>query len=757
MVVCGKEFSSEIVSRIEATVKAEPELSRRQLSRLVCQWLDWRTSNGKWQEGSCRKALARLHRRGVVRLPERRQICSGEGQSGELDVKVATVLCRVKELGEVTVTPIQSRHSRDSKIVRGLLKRYHPLGAGTLRGAQIRYLVSSSRYGHLGVLTFSAATWALRDREEYIGWSENARRGHLPLVVRNDRFLILPTVRVRNLASHVLALTMKRLPQDWQERYAVRPVLVETFVDPTQFKGSCYRAANWQAIGRTAGRRDGVAKTIWVYPLTKRWRNQLCAEPPAPRWGETMRPESPRSWAEAEFGRVRLYDRRLKQRLYQLAEDMSGCSEGSIAQACGSRARTMGAYRFFENPKLSMDVVLTAHTEATIDRIRQHTIVLVPQDTTSLNYDTHPMREGFGPIASKRTNAIGLLLHDTVAFSEYGTPLGIVDAQCWARDPNDRGKRERRKRLPIEQKESRKWLRSFRKVAEIQKVCPNTKLISIGDRESDIYELFLEATQDPNGPGLLVRMNQSAARQVGPIPLWDWMTARRVDGTIPLNIPHSGSRAARDTILDVRFAEVELKPPRRLKHAASIRAWAVYVREQKKHVVNGNPIEWMLLTTIRVTCFEHAQQRVNWYARRWGIEVYHRTLKSGCRIQDRYLDPDAGLKVCIGIDMVIAWRVFHLTMLSRETPEAPCTVFFTQEEAEALCCYTYKTPVLPPRLPNLEQATGMVAAMGGYLGRKCDGPPGTQSLWRGLQRLEPATQMYVICTGPSPPTHHSGP
>ena len=513
-----------------------------------------------------------------------------------------------------------------------------------MRGAQLRYLVSSSRYGHLGVLTFSSATWTLRDREEYIGWSEHARRAHLQSVVRNDRFLILPTVRVRNLASHVLAKTMKRLPQDWEQRYAVRPVLVETFVDTKQFKGSCYRAANWKAIGKTAGRRDGVAKTIWIYPLTRRWRNQLCAEPPSPRLGERTRPESPRSWAEEEFGCVRFYDRRLKERLYQIAEDMSGCSEGSIPEACGTWARTMGAYRFFENPKVSMDVVLTAHTEATIDRIRKHQIVLAPQDTTSLNYNTHPMTEGLGPIGTKRTKAIGLLLHDTVAFSEQGTPLGVLDAQCWARDPNDRGKRERRKRVPIEQKESRKWLRSFRKVAEVQKACPNTRLISIGDRESDVYELFLEATQDPNGPGLLVRMNRSAGRKVGRIPLWDFMTARRVDGTIPLHIPHSGSRPARDTVLDVRFAEVQLSPPKRLKHCASIRAWAVYAREQNKYVVNGNPIEWMLLTTIRVTCFEHAQQRVHWYARRWGIEVYHRTLKSGWR--GRREAPGEGHRVC---------------------------------------------------------------------------------------------------------------
>ena len=752
MVICGRNFASEMICRIQARVDADPGLSRGELSRQVCEWMDWRTHRGTWQQGSCRKALAILHRRKVLRLPERARICEGKAKKKAPEIKLANVTGGVKGLGEVTVVPILSRDSHESKIVRTLLERYHPLGAGCLRGAQMRYLVSSTQFGYLGVLTFSAGTWALNERDREIGWSEQARRAHLPLLVRNDRFLILPTVRVRNLASHVLALTLNRLAEDWEQRYAVRPVLAETFVDPKQYKGTCYRAANWREVGKTAGRRDGIAKTIFIYPLTRQWRSQLCAEPPRRGLGEAIGVESPQSWAEEEFGRVQFYDPRLKQRLYQIARDFAGCSQGSIPERCGTKARTMGAYRFLQNPKVSMEVLLTAHTEATIDRIQQHRIVLVPQDTTSLNYSTNPMKQGLGPIGTRRTEAIGLLLHDTMAFSEQGTPLGIVDAQVWARDPNDKGKRERRKSLPIEQKESRKWLRSFRKVAEIQKLCPATKLISIGDRESDVYELFLEATQDPNGPGLLVRMNQSAARKVDGVPLWEYMAKRRVEGTIPLNIPHSGSRQERDTVLDVRFAEVELKPPQRFKGQAPIRAWAVYAREQRKYVADGSPLEWMLLTTVEVRTFKDAQQRVQWYGRRWGIEVYHRTLKSGCRIEDRYLDPAGGLKACIGIDMVVAWRVFHLTMLSRETPDAPCTVFFSDAEWQALCIYTSKNPVPPKQPPTTAHATRLVGAMGGHLGRKADGPPGTKSLWRGLQRLEPATDMYIVLTaGRDPP------
>jgi len=756
MVVCGRDFTGEMIARIQAKVNAEPDLSRRQLSRQICEWLEWRKPDGGWREGSCRKALARMNREKVLVLPERRRVCAQQGRQAPLEVKVAEVSGTLEELGEVRVSPVLSRHSPDSKIARALLQRHHPLGVGTLRGAQMRYLVRSSRFGFLGVLTFSSGVWALGKRDKHIGWSEEARRRNLQYVVCNDRFLILPTVHVKNLASHVLGVTLRRLAQDWEQRYKIRPVLAETFVDPSRHKGTCYAAANWTPVGQTSGRRDGIRKEIFLFPLSRRWRELLCVEPPPPRLGETKAMESPPSWAHAEFGRVRFYDPRLKERLYKIAEDFHGCPQGLIPEACGSKARAMGAYRFFENPKVSMNILLASHIEAAIDRIRQHKIVLAPQDTTTLNYSTHPMTEGLGPTGTQRDESIGLLLHDTIAFTEQGTPLGVLDAQCWARDPEDKGKRVRRKHLPMEQKESQKWLRSFRKAAEVQKACPNTKLISIGDRESDVYELFLEATKDPDGPGLLARMNRSAQRKVHGIPLWDFMSGRPVNGTLTLHIPHSGSRKARDTFLDLRFADVQIHPPHRLKNCEPIRAWAVYAREQSTHAVNGDPIEWMLLTTVEVTHYEHAIQRVQWYARRWGIEVFHRTLKSGCRIKDRQLGTAQGLQACLGIDMVVAWRVFHLTMLAREMPHLPCTVFFRDEEWLALCCYTTKSPVPPKHPPSIHEATRMVGEMGGHLGRKLDGPPGAQTLWRGLQRLDPAAEVYRILTT-TPPLHASGP
>ncbi len=529
----------------------------------------------------------------------------------------------------------------------------------------------------------------LAARDTYIGWTELARRTNLNKVLCNARFLIVPSVKVPNLASHALSLALDRLPYDWEERYAIRPVLVETFVDPTRFDGICYKAANWIIVGDSSGRRDGIAKRIFLRPLYAGWHEVLC-DAVEPKLGTGFRVETPASWAEEEFGSVRLFDPRLKRRLYTIAEDFYNNCEKSIPEACGSNARTIGAYRFFQNEAVSMDVLLTAHTEATIERIKEHSVVLAPLDTTTLDYNTHPMTEGLGPTSGEHSGGLGLIMHDTVAFTDNGTPLGVIDAQCWARDPENTQKSKQRKSLPIEQKESIKWLRSFQKVAEIQKLCPDTMLISTGDRESDIYELLQEATKDPKGPKLLIRAEKTRNRKVEQEHLWEHMIHLDIAGMLKIHIPRRGSTKARDALVELRFAEVELTPPERLAKHPAITVWAVYLRENpdtQDSTDKIKPIEWMLLTTVPVHTLEDAKTRVEWYSGRWGIEVYHRSLKSGCRIRDRQLETADRLEACIGIDMVVAWRIYHLTMLGRETPDVPCTVFFNGIEWKALCLW----------------------------------------------------------------------
>lgn len=751
MRVCGREFTPEVLARIEATVEAEPSLSRRALSRRVCEWLEWRAANGKLKEVSCRKALLALHRRGRIPLPPAetsRFPRSGAPRPIEGRIEPPELRCTLEELGEIAIVAVSSRYSHTSRLWNALLERFHPLGKGPLCGAQMRYLVHSARHGWVGALAFGAAQWRLKERDQYIGWTEAARRANLHRVVGNSRFLILPSVHVPHLASHVLSRCLARLAADWTARYGYAPVLAETFVDPGRFAGTSYRAANWVRVGQTVARatpypNGKVAegpKEIYVYPLNRQWRRVLCAEPDVPL-GSTPRPAAPADWPEEEFGTVPLFDERLKHRLFTLAADFFAQPGALVPQAShGSPARTKAAYRFFKNANVDMPTLLRPHIEATLARLRAQPVILAVQDTTTLNYTAHPPA-GVGPINTTQDQAVGLLLHDTLAFTPQGTPLGLLNVQCWARDPREAGKRRRRKERPIEEKESHKWLVSYRAVAEAQKLCPATLLVSVGDREADVYELFHEAAQAPGNPKLLVRAERTRNRQVEGEKLWQRMRAEPVAGCLEVRVPRRGSRPARTARVQVRFAPVLLRAPKDRK-LPPVRVWAVYAREVGHGAAVTEPLEWLLLTTVKTEGVEQARERLAWYSRRWGIEVYHRTVKSGCRIQDRRLDDADSLEACLAIDLVVAWRVYWLTMVGRERPDIAGDQLLSDEEWRVLSAWATGTMADTP--PSAQQVARWIGTLGGWLARGKHDNPGTTCVWRGLVRLPNMVQGYLL-------------
>jgi len=377
--------------------------------------------------------------------------------------------------------------------------------------------------------------------------------------------------------------------------------------------------------------------------------------------------------------------------------------------------------------------------EATIERAREHAVVLSVQDTTFLNYTAHSP-EGAGPIGTKKDSSVGLVLHGTVAFSLAGTPLGVLDAQCWARDPEEFGKREKRKQLPIEEKESVKWLRSYRAVADAQRLCPNTMFVSVGDRESDIFELFDEAARSKNGPKLLIRAERTRNRKTldgagseNHQYLWERMKKEPVAGHREVHIPKKPARPERTAKIAVRYASVLLRPPADSK-LQPVQVWAVYAREVDSGPEVTEPLEWMLLTTVEVSNFDDATERLRWYTLRWGIELFHRIIKSGCRIEDRLLDDTESLKKCLALDLIVAWRIHVLIKASREMPDVPCSGYFEEDEWKVLHAVVHNQSP-PETTPSLRTAVRMVAKLGGFLGRKGDSDPGMITLWRGLIRL----------------------
>lgn len=761
----GRYFDEALIGRIQGAVDAEPGISRSGLSRQVCDWIKWFSRNGSRQEVSCRKALLKLRRKGVLHLPEVEQprgfqrgrgaglaVCVGEQRGAPI------VQASLDEIGPVELVAVGSTDKALSQSWNDLMQAHHYLGSGPLCGAQIRYLVRSPVHGWVGALAFSSPTLKLRSREKHIGWSERARRANLARVILNSRFLILPTVQVPNLASHVLGLAARQLPAEWQSRYGVAPVLVETFVDPERFQAVSYRAANWVHVGKTAQREDpypngkaaSAPKDIYVYPLHADWREALCREPErclgqAPRYEHP-----PGDWAEEEFGRVDWADSRLKDRLLTLARDFMAQPGKPIPQLGeGSQAKAKAAYRFFDNPQVDLQTLLLSHTQSAVERLRTHKVVLAVQDTSDLNYSHHPATEGLGPLQSKDDLTVGLKLHSTLAFTTTGTPLGLLDVQCWARDGSTEGQKNARRRLPIEQKESFKWIKSYRQVAEVQRLCPDTMLVSVGDREADIYELFQEALANPSGPKLLIRAEKSRERRIDQDEdepyshLWEHMARRPVADFQELLIPRNGSRRFRKARLAVRFAPVEIKAPKGAK-GGPLALWAVYAHEVDYDPSQvKEPLSWMLLTTIETTTAVQACKRLAWYARRWGIEVFHRILKSGCRIKDRRLQHADRLEASLAIDVVVAWRVHWLAHQGRETPDMPCDVFLAEDQWKPLYARIHhRAP--PDRPPTLAEAMWLISKLGGHLGRLGDHPPGTMTLWRGLSRLPDLSAGWLL-------------
>lgn len=666
----------------------------------------------------------------------------------------------LQELGEIELIRVNNAKDKHYQIWKMLIEKYHYLGHGKLYGLQIRYLIKSERLGWIGAISFSSPAWRLQAREDWIGWHEENRIKRLNRIICNSRFLIIPQVKVKNLASHVLSLGMRQVKKDWVEQYGIEPLLVETFVEKDRFLGTCYQAANFIHIGMTRGRgrqdckneHSLPVKDIYLYPLSSDAKEILCEGQPE----EVIEEKKPCDWAEEEFGNAKLGDLRLTNRLMVIARDFYGKPRANIPQACQSRSKTKAAYRFLDSKESTMENILSPHYESTQKRIKEEKVVLAVQDTTSLNYSLHPATMNLGPIGSNGDATIGLMVHDTMAFNLEGTPLGLVNVQCWARDIEKYGKKHLRHKLPIEEKESYKWLASFKATAEVQKKCPQTVIVSVGDREADIYELFELALENNKNPKLLVRAEHNRSIMSEQKRLWEYMDSLSVGEVQLIKIPRKGNQPSREAALTIRYAEVELKAPCTKQEKKNIKVWAVLANEENAPE-SVTPLKWMLLTTIPVNTFKEAIEKLEWYTKRWGIEIYHKTLKSGCQIEQRQLGNADRIEACLAIDMVMAWRIYHLTKLGREIPDVPCTVFFEEAEWKALVSYKTKNPIPPSNPPSLREAVRMVASLGGFLGRKGDGEPGTKTLWLGIERLDDITAMWKIMVAEPPPCSLSPP
>jgi hypothetical protein len=285
---CGREISGQELYEIQETVQLFPSLSRSELAATICEHLQWLTASGSYKMDACMKLLEKLETEGFVRLPRKREEYQWKRSRKPISLTHRTefqsdIMCNLSELGLLRIEVVKDKEW--AGLWDEYVSRYHYLGYKKPFGYFVRYFIESGR-GLLGCLMFAGAAKALRVRDDWIGWTEKQRLRNLAWVINNTRFLIFPWVKVKNLASHVLGKAARRIKDDWLEMWGYSPLLLETFVDPQHYLGSCYRAANWEYLGMTRG--EGLvrkaksytttAKMIFVKPLVKDFRSLLCSK-----------------------------------------------------------------------------------------------------------------------------------------------------------------------------------------------------------------------------------------------------------------------------------------------------------------------------------------------------------------------------------------------------------------------------------------------------------------------------------------------
>jgi hypothetical protein len=696
----------ENVQLVVKLLKGEPALLRSEVTREVCRHLDLRDHKGDWQIATTAKALRDLEDQEYWQLPPATDHGTREWNPSRLNHRVKAAVLVPKELEDIQgLHLMEVKDQEHLQIWNELMITEHPLGECRLVGRQMRYLIASD-HGWLGGISFSSAALYLESRDEWIGWSSAQRIEHLGRVLNMSRFLIRPDIGCQNLASHVLGLCARSVPQDFKRRYGLLPWMLESFVQSLTYEGSCYKAANWLKVGQTKGRgRNGAhnegksIKDVYLYPLVEDFHAQLGLKR-FPLSG--LDPESGldgQGWAEQEFGDCELGHKRLTKRLVKIVRDQAAQPSGSYAQASGGSRHTLKSYyRLLNNEREQIDLksLLQTHRIQTIRRMKKQETVLILQDTTDLSFATRSACKDLGQIGTNQTGAksLGLRLHSSFAVAESGLPLGVLRLDGYA-PQSAQGKDPDR---PIEQKESYRWLEAYQDATDIAVLIPDTHVISVADREGDIFELF-DLARKQKGPkaDLLVRSKWDRCLEDSEQKLFEELAATPLAQTVSIPVPRQREHAskpskpgraslpARNAEVEVRFKEVTLCAPQapQTRELAPIRLWAIYLVE-KKPPTDATAVRWMLLSTVQVASVKQAMKLVRWYCRRWRIEEWHRVMKSGCKILEHQNRSAQTLLRAIALDAVIAWRIMLLALLGREVPELRCEVLFNPCECEVL-------------------------------------------------------------------------
>jgi IS4 transposase len=440
------------------------------------------------------------------------------------------------------------------------------------------------------------------------------------------------------------------------------------------------------------------------------------------------------SWAEVEFKTIDLGDARLNRRVIKIVEALGLAPGRTIPQAFQSWGSTKACYNFFSNGLVSEKKIIAPHVKQTIERMKEYPVVLLPNDTSELDYNTKEAMGGRERITNTKK---GLWLHPTIAVTPERVMLGIVDINFWKRKLEVNAKRSKQDKLPIEDKESYRWLQSYRRSCEIAREVPETQFINIADREGDIIEIFDEiAKQKEIGKAadVIIRSQHDRlleGKKGEQEKLWKKLQEAPSLGEIEFVVPATEKRSGRKVKQKLKGISVSIKPGNK---STVVQINAVMAIEEDPPA-GEDPLIWILLTSLPVSTFEDAVKVINYYLCRWEIETFFKVLKSGCKVEERQLQTTERMKALITVFMILAWRVMFTMMMGRVCGEMSCDVIFDEAEWKAVYKILNKKQALPEKPPSLGEFVIMIAVLGGYVDRNKEGPPGVKVVWKGMARM----------------------
>ena len=451
------------------------------------------------------------------------------------------------------------------------------------------------------------------------------------------------------------------------------------------------------------------------------------------------------AWFDDELASCSLADERLNKRLRKLLAQIGSSMGQSIPLVCQDWANAKAAYRFFSNERVSEADILGGHFQSTRDRTAATAgPLLVLHDTTEFTYRrekpeaigiTKSINSGRDKAGRLRAHTVcGILMHSSLAVTTEGLPLGLAAVKFWTRKKfkgtNALKKKINPTRIPIEEKESIRWLENLKQSTEL--VGDPGRCVHIGDRESDIFELFCTAQEV--GTHFLVRTCVDRLAGDGDRTIAEEMAEVEVKGLHRVEVRDNNGNLD-EAVLEIRYRRICVLPPIGKQKRYPALTLTVLHAEERGTPKNREKIDWKLITDLPIRSRKDAIEKLDWYALRWKIEVFHKILKSGCKAEEAKLRTAQRLANLISIYCILSWRVFWMTMLNRSNPDAPPALALTKTEIGLLDHLVQNMPQKQPRRRTLSHYLNKIARLGGYLARANDPPPGNTVMWRGLSRL----------------------